>query len=548
MNFTYEEFINTRFGHGCVLNNIDTRILFEILTLVDASISFNNINTALTRLKKSLPFAAKLYPREIKTNLSEWLKCIESVEQHYTSDWLILSVSYTESVKRNAQNPLGSEQEKYPFYGALITEIGSNEDELVRAKIFGQFIAFKVLQKTINSNASNSNSRLTYAINSIRKAGDRHSIWFCLVSALVDIEFTNSRDYLEAQILLCHKIKQDSQYKKSHCTFINQVSVIAASLLQFASANIPYSKKPKSEIDSLPKVSITWTPSLPSENFDSDALAKDDRNTCINYAISLPNDADSEPLSMEGQQATIKSTQYDTEYSNQFLPWRWEALNPTEISKLSLYIADSYHSDSNDKKIAFIIALTLATGQDLQSIMNFKITRTLDSGLNNASANLIVIDELLWCHEIPHLKDRFSPNEKQHSFLEPVGNKVWLPLPKIIGNFINCFFEDNKSDCLISSLIVLEITQLKKQINDQFSTFRDTRKIRSTLSRCEKVLFDKIMLISSGDELVAMTIVGTSLHRPPAGLYYTSFEIDALQTIYTQATDQIFNLHSEYSC
>jgi len=62
MAFTDEEFINTRFGRGCAVNNIDTRILFEILSLIDASISFNNINTALTRLKSSLPLAAKLYP------------------------------------------------------------------------------------------------------------------------------------------------------------------------------------------------------------------------------------------------------------------------------------------------------------------------------------------------------------------------------------------------------------------------------------------------------------------------------------------------------
>lgn len=115
--------------------------------MIDASISFNNINTALTRLKSSLPLVAKLYPQGLINNLPKWLKCIEDIEKHYTGDWLIQSVSYTESVKRNAQNPLGSEQEKHPFYGSLITEMGNDEEEIVRAKIFGQFIAFKI-QKT----------------------------------------------------------------------------------------------------------------------------------------------------------------------------------------------------------------------------------------------------------------------------------------------------------------------------------------------------------------------------------------------------------------
>lgn len=370
-----------------------------------------------------------------------------------------------------------------------------------------------------------------------------------MVSTLVDIEFTNSRDYLESQILLCYKTKKDSQYKKSHLTFINQILGVATILLQYASSSTTYRAiTSKTKVYELPNVRSAWSPSLSSVNFDSDALAKEDKNSCINYVISFPNDADTEPLSVEGLQVVIKSTQYETEYSNQFLPWRWEALNPTEIRELSLYIADSYHYDSSEanKKIAFLIALTLATGQDLQSIMNFRLTRTLDSALDNASANQIIMDELLWCHEIPHINDRFIPNEEQHMFLEPVGNKIWLPLPERISDFIKYFFEDNKFDSLISTLFEIELTEIMKAINEQFSTFRRTRKIRSTISRCQKVLFDKVLLVSSGDELAALTIVGSSLHRPPAGLYYTSFEIDALQAIYSQATDQIFNSHSVF--
>jgi len=542
MAFSYEKFLNTPFGNNCISNNIDTKVLFEILTFIDCSIDFNNLNTALTRLKIALSFAAKLYPSEIKKNLSERIKCIEILEQHYTQDWFLDSIVFTESLKDNSQNPLGDDQKKHPFYGALITDLGFPEDEKVRAKVFGQLIAFKAHQNTTKDEQSISTAGLIYVINSIRKAGDRNSTWFKLASKLVDINFTCSRNYLETQIQKCYELRLNPDFKEGHYSFIRKIKIIATILLQHSTNKPLLSSFIETEISHPPKPKHLKTFTLPNNLIDLDALSEDDKDIGIDISISFSTTAFSEPLSKEGQELVIKAIQYDTEYSNQFLPWRWEALNPTELAKLSDYLFKKAYSSSttNDKKIAFLIALTLATGQDLAALMNFKLVKTLKCALKDSSANLIVLDELLWCHKTPHLNDQYTPSDIQLSALEFVGDKLWLPLPQLISDLMPYFFQNNNCNDLLCTLLELKTTEIKKEINTQFSEFRSDRRIRSSLSRCEKVLFDKALFVSGGDEFSALTIVGTSIHRPPAGLYYKSFKIDTLQKIYTNATQIIF--------
>ena len=553
MSFTYKSFSKTLFYENCKLNNINTKVLFEILDLIDASILFNNLDTALTRLKKALPIAEKLYPRELERKVPTWLKCIESIEPHYISVWFRESVIFSERSQRNSENRLGANQEKHPFHGALITSLSSSEDETHRAKMFAQLIAFRMLQKHAFFDKSPDNKELTeialeYVIDSVKKAGDENSIWFELLKKLTEAKFTNPTSYLERQLTEEIGSSSDKNLSDLHKKFINHVQNTARELLKNIRdlTVLAPIKKINGGAQDLPLLIHIDHPTRPTINFDPKALAPDDNRTSIDIVVTLPFGIKTEPLSEDEQQLSIKSAQYETEYSNQFLPWRWEALNPYELGELASYLStcDSNDFSIDDKTIAFLIALTLATGQDLATLLNFKIVNTLTDALNSKAANIIVLDSFLWCHKIPVLNNRFIPTEEQSLSLTKVGDRVWLTLPKIITNFINTLFTKN-SDGLISTLLDLEISQTKDQINSQFTDFRKSRKIRSTLSRCEKVLFDKALLVSNSDELAAFTIVGSSLQRPPAGLYYTSFEISTLQNIYNKATDKIFGKQKE---
>lgn len=167
MDLTYDEFLKTPFISGCIVNNIDTETLFDLCKFVGVSHQFENLDTAFIRLKKALPFSIKLYRNE---KVFRWQEVIQSLEPHFDKEWFRRSVKFVSSFRIGAQNPLGSDGEKFPFYGALITDLGSDDEEQVRSKIFGQILAFNFHFNDPSSQPLPKSS-FKYVLNSIRKAG-----------------------------------------------------------------------------------------------------------------------------------------------------------------------------------------------------------------------------------------------------------------------------------------------------------------------------------------------------------------------------------------
>lgn len=538
MELTYSEFLKTPFGTGCISNNINTKDVYDLCCTIGTSQLFENIDTALLRLKESLPYSTKFYKCDVTEKIPNWIKLIKNIEPHFDKSWFKGLNTSTKPINANFQSHLGKDVKRFPLYGALITEKGSEHEEITRSKILGQILAYSFLRKNSEINSNLSNRSYDYVLNSIRKAGDKNSIWYSLIENLTQFELKNSRDYLEHQILTCQKLKIESRFSMANCEFLSYMITIAQALLPYSA----FQNKIKNfNISEPPEPTLLYIRLPDNINFDITALDENDIDEPVEIVSSFPTDASKIPLSDAGQQTIIKTSQYSTELNNQLLPWRWNTENPTEILYLSNYLKLSNTKNLEDNyKINFLIAFTMATGQCLESIMSFMVFKDIGSPLQEYE-NIIITEEMLWVHSIPKLNNSFSPESRQLDALYNIGSTVWLPLPKIICEWVKYFFSDQNINDSLQNLLKISIEQIKPKINATFSEIKSDRTMRSSLSRCEKVLFDKVLKVAGGDEIAALTILGNSLHRPPAGLYYTSFEMEYLQELYKNATQLIFN-------
>ena|GEM_PF-3195193 len=592
--------VNSAFFLECSAQGLDTAALVSLCDFVQVTPRFPHFDLALKRLAAILPLAVGFHPRLAAVEgFMAWSSCIHNLLPHTQASWFTDAVDYTVPAKQDSVNRLGPLKKGHEYYAALIVDTAdpAMESQLVMAlAILFAVKALAVFKHPDSGTVSPlpSANQLTVVADGLCQATRRWSLWEQMAAELLPGDCNTPQTYLEMLSQRCRRINERSsnvEYKEDQRGFSRALLAYVNTLLaqgdwghlQALAASIPkpppttaikppFAGNPETEDDSDESVSgksgmagtagnlsyalprrFRYQPA-PSENFSELELASEDLDNWLEASPTAVIAANEEPLSESGEQLYARYNRFLSELDNQFLPIRWNALNSHELNAVMVYLKTAVLSPlpHTDKVTALLISLTLATGHPLDALWEFRLESAgkFSNGQTCRNGILKTASGYVWHHAIPTIANRYQPSTHEQALLNPVGDTVVLPLPDSVG----CLLEQ----CLASQAItatpdkpnapangvLLELLggnaeAMKRAVLDQLAQFRANRQNRCTLARLRKVMLDLLMQVGA-DEVAAYTVLGMDCDRPVSGLYYTTFGVAHLQTLYGKATHRLF--------
>ena len=575
--FEIQDILENNFFKTCLKNEIDATNIADLCLLIqvpfELNSSFRNFRLVINRLKKVMPIACNMNSNLEDKWINKWEPCLKSLSNNSEESWFKNITPILTKSKANSFHNMGSNLNGHEYYAALTitTNNVENEEYLVNA------LAVLFTINTLSSNNDFSASpKFISVCEGLCRSSAPSTVWSEILAAIFSKKYVpeNTTTYLIELAGTCAALLSDStnkQYKEKHKSFLRSFSSFAKTLannikLTTEQPQEPLTPTPQPRNPKLPKKSpgsdgISLDPiNIPlllptvlvhkprkTENFGTDGLAPEDIEIWITTVGTGEVKKEESPLSEEGVKAELINNQYATDIDNQYLPVRWDSLNSHEISELLNFITSATNEETthHTKVNALLIALTLATGKKLVEILNMQLVGLIDRDSLELNANSSILfkdhdNHFYWQHEIPFLENKFKPTHEQAKYLNLTTDSLTLPLPKVIDSLLKQVVSENNSPRALATVIGLSTDLIEENISEQYKKFRASRKNRSTLARTRHVIFDSMMRINA-DEISAITILGLNFQRPLAGLYYTSFLTQDLQSLYCSATELIFN-------
>ncbi len=264
--------------------------------------------------------------------------------------------------------------------------------------------------------------------------------------------------------------------------------------------------------------------------------ASDALSPRIIHVIPQQDTTIDQPLQLPSiQSLDVRYANYRTAMDNQRLPWQWDCLNPFEIKAVQaalLVSSERQGAPQSEKHGAFIVWLLLATGQTIEEILHFGLGR-------NQSNRSAIVAGPIYIRSIIAPPHSFVPKSEQQNYLHSHSSSVALALPSPFPTLVTELGLVDSNIALIKARPTIgAYLNLNKERAEQavrlFLENHRTRSFRLLPGRIRNVLSKEIMRVSN-DPVATHILSSLPTDMPPAGVYYTSYSKEQLESIYATA-------------
>ncbi|MEQ3660443.1 MAG: hypothetical protein ABNH21_15975 [Glaciecola sp.] len=270
-------------------------------------------------------------------------------------------------------------------------------------------------------------------------------------------------------------------------------------------------------------------PTLQSENFKRKKLYPSENDNVEEISEFYEEDTVNEVstlFSYRERLARLSSCRFRSALDNQYLPYKWEALNAHEVEAVVNFVVEQSPS-----KHRILALLTIATSLDSEHLFDAKVVDSFDPEYEGIQ---IQKHFQLWCAKFPKIRGHFKVSEANKDILEPVTRVLYLPLPKLISEIS----QENVCGSLGQLLGFANPVSMSQELNTYCTNLRDATGIRVTPLKLRSILFNHLM-IKTSDEVMVSRAINTDSFSPSISLYYASFDAINLQVLIRTALNDI---------
>ena len=213
-----------------------------------------------------------------------------------------------------------------------------------------------------------------------------------------------------------------------------------------------------------------------------------------------------------------------TARDNQFLPYRWRALNEKEAAAF-VSAARMRLSDSSDRQLrlaALVSSLVFITAQRTEVLADFIVVKDLNPRLLDTfmSEHVVDLGRKGWWHTWPKLPGRFMPTPEQAASLASNTDWIFLPLPDELCDALatGATYPSLLSDCVGLSPEDME------RLHRMFCASLRSGANRTSPARVRAHGFDYAVR-TTADDTFASGLQGTLEYAPYSPLYYFAFSV-----------------------
>lgn len=235
------------------------------------------------------------------------------------------------------------------------------------------------------------------------------------------------------------------------------------------------------------------------------------------------------------QKLQVLDARFATEFDNQFLPYSWEVLNEHDVASLvgAIKAAINNSSETRQTRIGALAAgLSIATSRSPEELAAFKFIRA--AATKPLSTPAILLEKACWFSPFPPL-DRFEPTAEQSSWLRPVGDGCYLPLP---AELLSALSELSAEGETLGEALGCSSDKFENLVNDFCRIVRKDAKSRANVSWLRSIIFHRMLALSQ-DDVGSIATLGNTEHAPTVGLYYATFKQDKWREIYSRALSSL---------
>lgn len=250
--------------------------------------------------------------------------------------------------------------------------------------------------------------------------------------------------------------------------------------------------------------------------------------------VKAPTQTRTEELpDIRSQKAAGLESRFASEFDNQLLPSRWEALNHYEIDTIIDYIKKHLTGspETEMKTGALVAALCIITGRSPEDLARLGIFRT---GTPKQTAfPAIFLSSNCWFSPFPKF-DRFRPDAEQSKWLNQVGDGCFLPMP---SELITVLQEIGPAETLGDAL-TLNADQLAEVLSKFCSTVRRDARTRVNVGWLRSIMFNRLYALTKDDVGCSATL-GKTEFSPMVGLFYATFDSERWGGHYKEALESL---------
>lgn len=563
MKLAMDEFnyYQTIFFQECEKRGLDLEALAALCQVINVTPTFDGFDLALQRLDRILPLVKHLLAEEQFADIDRWHACVQTLLPEIESSWFKQTVAFSVPLRQNSAKRLGSSHKDHELFGALIVRCSEKSNEKRLIKLMAYLITILIRQIKEPEKISFSQSRTVVLCDALCKATIRGTAWEKTVFQLVAEDGHDPHDDLALMLQRCLRFKEDAnfEYKQGQIDFSGALKNLVLLLLDKfpkrknpdSPVNPPILTPPQTKEEDSEESGFCPTPIFfitdkpdDSDNFDTEGLLEDDVDIFVPIVCTTPVTTIDELPSIGKERRTALYTRFYTELDNQYLPICWTLLNQYEIAEVVNYIRSDLGvlAPKTERVSQLIIALTLATGQTLEALLDFRYETRLVK--RNDGKNWFYEHEnrFYWAHTIPYLSSRYKPSDQEKIHLNEVFDWIVLPFPDLVCRLMLQFKNRYCQSETLQNSLEIDPESIEAVLRTQFNQFRSERTNRSTLKRLRDTAF-QAFIRAGGDEIAAYTLLGVDYDRPVSGLYYTTFNTADLVNQYQRAVYRLFSEH-----
>ncbi|WP_100640615.1 tyrosine-type recombinase/integrase [Alteromonas facilis] len=420
----------------------------------------------------------------------------------------------SKSSSRNRENVLSGRLHLYPVLSILTQRVTAFDKGQIRAIHALQAILFLWLVKTATENnlattkVPNKINRLCQKIRNYSKSVEHPIIW-------------PSSTLSESELILELFDKQSNVGKLFDLPDYLNLSEAAIPQESIPALRDKVDQPGKSQQARVKKRDIIQE--LPPEKFTQRKIYNlTDVEAITDVFEEVDNENSLKHLTFHERIARLASAQYISAMDNQFLPYAWEFLNPIEQAKT----VETIKNDS-PSKLRTLAILTIATSLDCDQLFYAQIVDKFDE----ESTQIQISGALnIWFSKFPTLKGKFVRQPNEHDYLEPVIQKLFLPLPIEADGLISV----NTTTTLGELLGFPSPKDMKSALDKYCLQVRSRGNNRLTPLKLRSLIFNKL-ISNISDEVKSSYAINNDEFSPSIALYYASFEAADLQNLIVNA-------------
>ncbi len=153
------------------------------------------------------------------------------------------------------------------------------------------------------------------------------------------------------------------------------------------------------------------------------------------YLVSVPVPQD---ITLTGQIKYASSILLNSVEENQFLPWTWSRITPSELRSINAWMAKALKvGDVEDRLLAAVLWIAMATGRSLARALTIKISHIPEDEWS-------VTPEMILRQAVRPSR-AWRPEERHDRWIRPLGNSYELPLPADVAEIFRARLVPNSS-------------------------------------------------------------------------------------------------------